>query len=143
MLQSLYTQVAAVALFSICLFAIVAGSWRERLCGVMYLAGYILQFGLGAISSNQDILHLGLADILLVPGFLVIARKSPHPWAICALGLQILSVGVDIAAFIFKAITLWQYLTIENGASYGVLLCLLVGTFAARARRRTEKQARP
>jgi hypothetical protein len=141
MFHSLYTQVASAALFSICLFAIVAGSWRERLCGVIYLAAYIMQFGLHAISSNQDFLHLALADILLVPGFLVIARKSPHPWAICALGLQIFSVGLDIAALVFKNITRWQYLTIGNGAGYAVLLCLLVGTFAAQARRRAEKQA--
>jgi len=143
MLQTLYTQVAAAALLLICGFAIVSGSWRERMCGIMYLAAYAMTIGFGMITTRDPAVYNSVSDTLLVPGFAVIARKSPHLWAKCALGIQVFSVGVDIAALIFDEINRWQFLTIQNAAGYAILACLLVGTFAARARRRAEKQARP
>jgi hypothetical protein len=141
MLQSLYTQLAAVASLLICGFAIISGSWRERLCGVLYLAAYVLLIGLGLVSTRYAVVYGAVADALLVPGVLVIARKSPHIWPRCVLVLQIFSVGIDIAALTYKGISVWLYLTAQNAAGYAILLCLLVGTFGARARRRAEKQA--
>ncbi len=139
MLQSLTTQLAFVAMLLVCGFAIISGSWRERLCGVLYMAAYAVTFGLGLVSTRYAPVYVGVADAMLVPGFWVIARRSPQLWPKCVLGIQIASVALDIAAVTYTGLDRWLYLTAQNVAGYAILLCLLVGTFAALARRRSEK----
>ena len=139
MLQSLATQLALATMVLVCGYAIIAGSWRERLGGVVYLAGYAMQIGFGMISTRYPALYLTVADVLLLPGFLIINRKSPHPWTLWALVVQLLSASLDIAVLVFHVVRPWLYLTIQTLAGYLVLLCLLIGTLAAHARRRRER----
>jgi hypothetical protein len=140
MLESFVTRFNMVMVLLVCGFAIISGSWRERLCGALYLISYVMMLGFGLVSLDYASVYMTVADVLLVPGLWIIARRAPHPWAKCALAVQLVSVVVDIAAMSYD-ISQWWYFTIQIVTGYAFLICLLVGTFTARARRRSEKQA--
>jgi hypothetical protein len=139
MLQFLAVQYPTIIVVLVCGFAIIAGTWRERLGGCLYLAAYTMAIGFGTISTRYTAAYMTTADSLLLPGFWIIARRTPHMWAKCLLAVQAIGVTIDIVSLCSNLLNRWQYLTIVNAVGYAVLACLLVGTFGAWARRRREK----
>jgi len=139
MLESFVTRFNMVMVLLVCGFAIISGSWRERLCGALYLISYVMMLGFGLVSLDHASVYMTVADVLLVPGLWIIASRAPHPWARYALAVQFVSVVVDIAAMIYD-ISQWWYFTVQIVTAYAFLICLLVGTIAATARRRRERR---
>ncbi len=142
MLQILEFQFPTIMMLLVCGFAIIAGSWRERLCGILYLAAYAMGIGFGFISTRHNTaIYMAVADVLLIPGFWVVARRSPPVWAKCVLVIQTVSVAIDGLALTYDGLSRWQYLTMLTAAGYAILACLFVGTIGHISKRRAEKQA--
>jgi hypothetical protein len=156
MLQSWVTQLGAAAIAVVCIYALAAGTWRERFGAIIYLAAYLLSLGFGLIGvengplfladylrSEHISLYLLVADMLLLQGLCVIAWKSPHPWPKWALAAQLISIAAHVAVLFDLGLGSRAYLTIATATGWAVLIALLIGTIAAaHARRESRRQSR-
>jgi len=140
MLHSITTRLGASAVVLVCTYAIVAGSWRERFGAFIYLTAYVVILGFGLASPRFPAIYMLMADALCLPGFFIASWQSPHPWPRWAIAGQLISVAVDVVTM-FGLFNRWIFFTLAMVASYGVLLSLLIGTIAYRARRRAQRQA--
>lgn len=140
MLQSIITKLGACAVVLVCFYAVVAGSWRERFAGLIYLTAYVISLGLGLTSKGFPIYHMLLVDALCLAGFFMVNWKPVHPWPKWAFTAQAISVAADIFALIDYALPRWIFLAVQMVTGYAVLTSLLVGTIAYRSRRRAERQ---
>lgn len=154
MLQSWVTQLGAIAIAVVCLYALVKGTWRERFGALIYAAAYLLSLGFGLISVENGPLFLSdylrreyislyllVADVLLLQGLCVIAWKSPHPWPKWALMVQFVSIAAHVAVLWNLGLGNRAYLTIATAAGWAVLIALLIGTVAAAQARRQARLA--
>ncbi len=140
MLQSITTRLGASAVVLVCAYAIFAGSWRERFGAFIYLTAYVVILGFGLGSPHYPPVYMLMADALCLPGFFIASWQSPHPWPRWAIVGQLISVAVDIITIV-GLFNRWLFLTLAMAASYGVLLSLMIGTVAYRARRRAQRQS--
>lgn len=140
MLQSLVAQFVACVMAAICLYALIAGTWRERFGAFILCTGYFLQLGFGVSSTDHIAAYLLVADVICLLGFYIACWKAQHPWPQWALLAQIVSVAVDIISLLNIGLGIKVFLIIQNLAGFGVLLALLIGTIAAaKARREARK----
>ncbi len=131
-------MVSAVTIFVVCGFAIIAGSWRERMGGVVYLIDHVLNFLLGQTFPELFLLRYLLSDSICLLGFFYLCWKSPHPWPLWAFGFQFTSIMTAMAALVLGPDLLrWTFLTIEMAVGGSVLVVLLVGTVSALRARST------
>lgn len=137
MLDTSLTTPGAVAMFLVCGFAMAAGSWRERMGGVMLLMGGVLKFLLSLVLLKQTVLRFLIGDVVCLCGLVYLCWKAPHPWPLWAFGLQFASVMTEVAALnLGPSLLKWTFLTVELAFGYGALLVLLIGTLAVmRARK--------
>lgn len=144
MLQSWITQLGAAAVVLVCLYALTAGSWRERFGAAIYLLAYLLSLGFGLTSIRHTTWYLLVADTICLLGFYMVCWKAPHPWPKWALLAQFLCVTGEIATLFNIGIESRWFLMVETIAGWGVLIALLLGTIAAAQARRTLRRiARP
>jgi len=142
MLQSTLTQIGAVAVVVVCLYAFVVGSWRERFGALIYLAAYLVSFGFGLIAPEHSTLYLLLSDVLCLQTFLFMCWRTTHPWPKWALLGQFICVCAEVLTLAHVGgLYSRSFLTIETAAGWGVLLALLVGTIAAAQARRDARAA--
>ncbi len=142
MLQSWVSQLGAAAVLVVCLYALFAGAWRERFGAVVYLCAWLVSFGFGMTDAAHSTLYLLVSDMICLQGFVVIAWKSPHPWAKWAVAAQLVCVALELLTLLRAGVLNWYFLTVENLAGWGVLLALLLGAVAAaQARREARRQA--
>lgn len=134
-----WAQVGEIAVFTVCGYAIVAGSWRERFGGAIYLAAYIIPWVFAFISIRGVGLYFLLADVLCLPGFFTINRNSPHAWTRWALGCQTVSAIIDIPALIYHGSSTPLYIITQAVLGYILLIALLTGTISGQIRRRRER----
>ncbi|MBW8733489.1 MAG: hypothetical protein JF571_04115 [Asticcacaulis sp.] len=139
MLQTLVTQLGAATVVLVCSYAVFAGSWRERFGAIIYLTAYLIFLGFGHASHLSPAMYMIISDTLCLLGFFMASWKSPHPWPKWAIAGQLVSVFLGIITLI-GVLPRWIFLTLESVAGYGVLMSLLIGTIAYRARRRTDRQ---
>ncbi|ESQ77674.1 hypothetical protein [Asticcacaulis sp. AC402] len=156
MLQSWITQLSALVLVIVCVYALIVGTWRERFGAIIYLAAYGLTIGFGLISldsnplylskyllSNYTALYLLVTDMLVLQGLCVIAWKSPHPWPKWAMLGQLISVALHGAMLLNLGLGERAYLTLATTVGWGVVLALLIGTIAARQARQKARREGP
>lgn len=141
LLNVLLPRIFGVGLHLICLYAIIAGLWRERLIGVTYLAGYYALYGFELITTVHTVPYQLIVDALCLPSFIIVSWKSSHLWPKIALAAQTISLAVNVAALFYRADEYWSYTATENILGCVVLLSLLTGTVRAHVRRRQEKQS--
>jgi len=140
LMQPFWPTINRVATFIVCSYAILAGSWRERFVGAVYMAAYVVVEAFASVSYLHSTALIFLADILCLPGFIIAGYKSPYSWTRWAVICQILSVITDIIPLASGG-TYYAVCLITLGIlSYGVLISLLVGTVSAQIRRRTESK---
>lgn len=139
MLQSIISKLGACAVVLVCVYAIVAGSWRERFAGLIYLTAYIISLGLGLTSRSFPIYHMLLVDALCLAGLFMTNWKPVHPWPKWAFTAQLISVAADIFALIDYGLPRWFFLVVQIVTGYAVLLAVLIGTINHRIRRRDAK----
>ena len=140
MLQSLVTQMGAAAVVIVCLYALFAGTWRERFGAVIYLAAYLLTLGFGTIAPGHFTLYLLLGDMVCLQAFLFLCWKTPHPWPKWAVLGQLICVVIEVATLMKLGIRSFNFLTIETAAGWAVLLALLIGAIAAAQAKRDAKK---
>lgn len=140
MLNAVLPRILGFGLLFICLYAIAAGTWRERLAGVTYLAGYCVLLGFEFISTSYRVPYQLISDTLCLPSFLIIAWKSPVLWPRFALAAQLASLFIDITILFYRTIDDWTYTATQNALGSALLVSLLAGTLLAQRRRRQEKE---
>ncbi len=145
MLQSLVTQLGAGAVLVVCLYALIAGGWRERFGAVIYLAAYLISVGFALISPDYTTLYLLVADALCLQGYLVISWKSPYSWPKWAVAGQLVCVAAEVVTLMPQSllslgIHTYVFLSVETAAGWAVLLALLLGTIAAAQTRRDARR---
>jgi len=138
MWQLVVVKAGAVAVVLVCSYALIAGSWRERFAGFIYLTAYLIVLGF-RISSPFTMLA---ADTLCIPAFFIANWRSRHPWPRWALAGQVVSVAFDILALFVHQISHWIFSTVESVIGWSVLLAMLIGTIAYRSERRAMKARR-
>jgi len=140
-LQTAWSQFGASAVFIIGLYAVFAGSWRERLCGGAYIVAYVAQLCFSFMADRSPIAYTFALDLLCLPIFMIANRKSPHPWFWLAIAGQIESLLTALVVVLIAGISNWIYLVAEMIGGYMVLLAILAGTISTQIRRRREKSA--
>lgn len=141
MLQSWVTQLGAGAVAVICLYAIVAGTWRERFGAFIYLSGYFLTLGFGLVAAEYFAAYMLVADVICLLGFYIACWKSQHPWPQWALLGQIISVAIDIIVLLNVGLGVTVLLVVQTIVAWGVLLALLIGTIAVTKARRDARKS--
>jgi hypothetical protein len=141
MIDTSLTTPGALALFLVCGFVIAFGSWRERMGGVMLLIGGLLKFLLGLVLLKQTVLRFLIGDIVCLCGLVYLCWKAPHPWPLWAFGLQFCAVMTEVAGICLgPSLMKWTFLTVELAFGCGILVILLVGTFAVMRARKTDER---
>lgn len=140
MLQSLITQLGAGAIAAVCLYALFAGTWRERFGAIIYSTGYLVTLGFGLGSRDNLAVYLLLADVICLLGFYITCFKAQHPWPQWALLGQIICVAVDLSVLLNIGLPVNVFLIIQTVAGWCVLMALLLGTIAAAQVRRDARK---
>lgn len=145
LMQPFWIPLSRTVMFAVCGYAIIAGTWRERFAGLIYMVSYLIPWLFTLAYSNRSAIVLMLiGDVLCLPGLLTVNRHSPHAWTRWALLCQLLSVAADIADMVlFGARRPPVYIISEAVLSYGVMAALLVGTISARTTKRREQAQSP
>jgi len=137
LMQPFWIPLTQAAIFLVCGYAILAGTWRERFGGIIYLVGYLIPWFTVTYLSRTYIVMMLVADVLCLPGFIAINRKSPYAWTLWALIFQGLSVVADITDIVLFGVRFPPVYVITEGVlAYCVLASLLAGTVSAQLRRR-------
>ncbi|EGF91466.1 putative membrane protein [Asticcacaulis biprosthecium C19] len=155
MLQSWITQLSAAALLVVCVYALIAGSWRERFGALIYMAAYALSLGFGMISlssaapyipkyvaSNYVAMYMLVTDTLILQGLCVVAWKSPHAWPKWAILCQAVTIGLHVAMLLGLGLSNPVYIALLTALGWLGLLALLIGTIAARQARHDSRRQR-
>jgi len=137
LMQPFWIQINRITVLIVCGYAILGGTWRERFAGTTYMAAFLLPTLFAFVWSNRIAVPLLLiSDILCLPGFLTVNRKSPYAWTRWALALQLLSTAGDVAdMLIYGERRPPIYIISEAVITYGILAALLTGTISAQIRR--------
>lgn len=144
LMQQFWSYIGMAVTVTVCGYAILAGSWRARFGGAVYLAAYIIPWVFAATSAHRNgIFQLFLADILTLPGFITVNQKSPYAWTRWALVLQMVSIAADITNLALGGRTHPAFVILDAVLAYGVMASLLTGTIAAQVRWRRERDQGP
>ena len=133
MLDTLYSQIGLLPMILIGIFAFLKGDETERFAMGSYLLGWMA----GMLVQDQGGLGrswqwpLFLLDLTMLLVFVGLAWKSRKTWPAWAASFQLLIV---MSHFVFLADlrpSIAAFYTVLNLSSYGILVCIGVGTFWA------------
>lgn len=132
MFDTLYLQIGAVLMVSVCAFAMIKGDETERVGAGAYLiawfASILVQDDFGLYKTQWGVLVI---DIIVLGVFCGLAWKSRRSWPIWATALQLLPVMSHIMTRIDMRPPASAFYAVMNLASLGILITLAVGTFWA------------
>jgi hypothetical protein len=149
MFQSLYSQVALVALVVFCGFAIWKGSDAVRAGAVLIVATWIVTLAASAVTrSYVPAIAFLASDGIMAVGLLFLAVRYSNWWMGAAMLLQSLALALHAGYFAaeradLSAHVLRGYILGKNLASAGLLLIILAATVASMRRRRSREAAVP
>lgn len=115
----------------VCAFALAVGSRTERLGAGFVLLDYILSNVPGLFTHEYIELRFLVSGLICLAGLLSLCWKARHPWPLWAVAAQLAGVAAQVNALRHTEVLVWTSLTIQILSGYGVLLALLIGTFAA------------
>lgn len=137
MLDTLPTQIGAALTVAVGLFAFWKGDEPEKIGAGSYV---FLWFATILIQKDRGISNLPWSMFALDTIMLVVlgalAWKSRRTWPVWASALQLLAVASHVMVFVDLRPSMTAFYTVLNIASYGVLLCIAVGSFWAWQERR-------
>lgn len=132
MLDSLYSQIGAILWLGVCAFALAKGDKPERFAAGALVVGWLLTL---AVHRDTDLSGgawvLMAIDAALFVVLLGIGWKSDRTWPIWAAGFQAIMVLVHVVMMIDLRIRAIAYISAQTVGTYGVLICLAIGTFWA------------
>ena len=135
MLDTLYSQIGAVVWLGVCAFALMKGDQPERIAG-----GALVIAWLATLAIHRDTVPIGYAstallvmaiDVCLLAVLIGLSWFSDRTWPIWASAFQAVTVLVHVVTLIDLRIRAIAYLSAQTVGTYGVLICLAVGTFWA------------
>ena len=132
MFQTLYSQLGAIVMIAMCIFAFLKGGDIERLGAGAYLLGWfatmLMQGGM-----DQSTVPYGMfaIDIGILAVFAGLTWRSRRTWPAWAAGLQLLTVMSHILIMIDTRLPIASLYTVMNLVSYLIIICIAVGTFWA------------
>lgn len=135
-MRELTSWIGLGVMLAVCGAALRWGFARERATAALVAAGWI---GLLAaevlLNEAAPWAVIGAMDVLVFALLLAITWRRTPDWAILALGFQSIALAVHAVRAFPPRMPTWTYMTALAVASYGVLLALAWGTWAARRRR--------
>lgn len=132
LLDTLYSQIGAVAWLAVCFFALWKGDQPERFGATALLVAWIAT--LAAHRDTQlDTVHYPVMaiDAALLLVLIGLSWKVDRAWPLWAAGFQLITVLVHVVTMVDLRIHSIAYLSALTISSYGLLICLGVGTFWA------------
>lgn len=139
MFDTLYSQIGAAIIVAVAAFAFLKGDEPERIGAGAYL---FLWFASLLVQNDSDIYNLQWSmfaiDLIVLVVFAGLSWKAARSWPIWATALQLLAVASHIMVFIDLRPSVSAFYTVLNIASYGVILCIAIGTFWAWQERRAQ-----
>ena len=132
MLDTLYSQIGAILWLGVCAFALAKGDRPERLAAGALVIAWLATL---AIHRETDlgvgtIVMMGV-EVCLFALFLGLGWKTDRTWPIWAAGFQAITIMVYIVTLIDLRIRAIAYISAQTVGTYGVLICLAIGTFWA------------
>jgi len=137
MFDTLYSQIGAVFMVAVGLFAFLKGDEPERFGAGVYLLAW-----LASLLTQQDgqlykvPIGVFVIDTIVLVIFAGLAWKARRTWPIWITAIQLLVVMTHIMTMIDLRTSFRSLYTISNLASYLILIALTVGTFWAWQDRR-------
>lgn len=137
MFDTLQVQIGAALTVAVGLFALLKGDEPERIGAGSYV---FLWFASLLVQNDAELYNLQWSmfaiDTIMLGILGALCWKARRAWPVWASALQLLAVMSHILVFIDLRPSLTAFYTVLNIASYGVLLCIAVGTFWAWQERR-------
>jgi hypothetical protein len=137
MFDTLWSQIGAIFVVAICLFAFWKGDEPERLAAGAYVLGWfasLLAQGDGKVFQVQW--GVFAIDVVMLVVLAALVWKSRRVWPVWAAACQLLVVTSHVLSIFDVRPSVSAFLTVVNLAGYGVLVALAVGTFWAWQERR-------
>ena len=131
-MDTLFSQVGAILWLAVCAFALLKGDQPER-----FTAGAVVIGWLATLAVHRDSVLSGvpipvmLIDVMLLVLFIGLSWRTDRSWPVWAAAFQAIIVLVHIVTLIDIRIRAIAYLSAQTVGSYGVLICLAIGTFVA------------
>lgn len=140
MLDTLFSQIGAILWLAVCAFAIAMGGGPERRAAGALVIAWLATL---AVRRDTDLsggawLAMGI-EALLFAVLLFLGWKTNRTWPVWAAAFQFITVLVHVVVMIDLRIRAIAYISAYTIGTYGVLICVLVGT--VRAWRRRDEQA--
>lgn len=130
MFDTLYSQIGAVLMVSVGVFAFLKGEDPEKIGAGAYLLAWfatlLLQNDIG-LYNNAPVLF-GI-DLIVLITFAGLSWKSKNTWPVWAACLQLLPVLSHVLMAVDVRPPAASFYAIQNLASLGVLIAIGVGTF--------------
>ena len=137
MFDTLYSQIGAIFMVAVGVFAFLKGDDPERFGAGVYLLAW-----LASLLTQQDgelykaPLGVFVIDTLVLIIFAGLAWKARRAWPVWVTAIQLLVVMTHVMTMIDLRTPLNSLYAISNLASYFILIALSLGTFWAWQERR-------
>ena len=131
-MDTLFSQVGAVVWLGVCAFALLKGDWPER-----FTAGALVIAWLATLAVHRETvltsvpIPVMLIDVILLVLLIGLSWRTDRTWPVWAAAFQSIIVLVHIVTLVDIRIRAIAYLSAQTVGSYGLLICLAIGTFWA------------
>lgn len=137
MFETLYSQIGAIVMIAMCIFAFLKGGDVERIgAGAYLLAWFATVLVQGDTATAAIPYGMFLIDLMILAVFVGLTWRFKRTWPIWASGLQLLTVMSHILIMTDARLPIASLYTVMNLVSYLIIGCIVVGTFWAWQERR-------
>lgn len=137
MFDSLATQIGALVMVAVCVFAFLKGDEPERVGAIAYILSWFASL---AVQTDNNLFsiqwNMFAIDVVVLGVFVLLIWKARRVWASWAAAFQSLVVMSHILSVLDLRPAQASYYTVINLAGYCVLICLAAGAFYAWQERR-------
>jgi hypothetical protein len=137
MFDTLASQLGAILVVLVCVFAFLKGDDTERFAAGAYVLGWFASMLLQTDGKLYEVQWGVLAVDTIMLGVLIsLIWKSRKAWPVWAAACSLLIVMSHVVLMVDVRPPMVAFITVVNLAGYGVLVALAVGTFWAWQERR-------